>query len=158
MSDIKISITKTLAHEGGYVNNPADKGGPTKYGITQLDVPGVDMQNLSLDTAIAYYQAHYVKPLYAQILNQDVLDKLFDMGVLFGVGTATLLLQRSLGMPKPDGVFGPDTLNQTNTAGNHPDDALHAYRAALAQHAIDVYKANPADGVFLKGWLNRIAS
>jgi lysozyme family protein len=156
VSDIKISITKTLAHEGGYVNNPADKGGPTKYGITQADMPGQDMQNLALDTAIAYYQAHYVKPLYTSILSQDVLDKLFDMGVLFGVGTATLILQRCLGVPNPDAQLGPITLAHIN--GESSDDVMHAYRAALAQHVIDVYKANPQDGVFLKGWLNRIAS
>lgn len=157
MADIKIAIMKTINNEGGYVDNPVDSGGPTRYGITQKDLPGADIKTLDIQTAISYYLEHYVKPLYAQINNQEVLEKLFDMGVLFGVGTATKALQRALGQPENavDGQFGPITLAMVNNASVNFE---HVYVSELASHAAQVVKANPQDIVFLKGWLRRIGS
>jgi len=156
MADFKIAVQKTLVHEGGYVNNPNDKGGPTKYGITQADMPGVDIANITADQAIAYYAEHYWKPLYSQINDQLLAEKLFDMGVLFGVGTAVKLLQFSM-QPHinlvSDGTFGPNTLNGVNTVGD-----LNEYKKTLIQHAIYVVTNNPKDAEFLQGWTNRINS
>lgn len=158
MADFKISVQKTLIHEGGYVNNPNDKGGPTKYGITQEDMPGVDIASITPEQAVAYYAEHYWKTLYSQINDQLLADKLFDMGVLFGVGTAVKLLQISLQAPGQiaavaDGQFGPITLAQTNERGN-----LAGYKTVLFNHCMDVVNRNPQDAEFLHGWTTRIAS
>jgi lysozyme family protein len=156
MADFNTAVQKTLVHEGGFVNNPNDRGGPTKYGITQADLPGVDISTLTPAQAVAYYSAHYWKPLYAEIANQDLADKLFDMGVLFGVGTAVKLLQISLSSGitvVSDGAFGPNTLAATNEHGNVKD-----YRIVLLHHAMDVVSRNPSDSEFLQGWVNRIQS
>ena len=40
-------IEKVLAHEGGYVNDPKDLGGETKYGITKRFYPEADIKNLT---------------------------------------------------------------------------------------------------------------
>lgn len=156
MADFKLAVQKTLIHEGGYVNNPNDKGGPTKYGITQADMPGVDIESITPDQATAYYAEHYWKPLYSQINNQLLAEKLFDMGVLLGVGTAVRLLQISM-QPRvnivSDGTFGPNTLNATNLIGD-----LDEYKKTLAQHAIYVATKNPQDVEFLRGWTTRIDS
>jgi lysozyme family protein len=56
MADSKIAIAMTLIHEGGYVDNPADSGGPTNMGITQKDMPGQDMRTLKVEKANTYYQ------------------------------------------------------------------------------------------------------
>ena len=153
MSDINISIKKTLQHEGGYTNNSADAGGPTKYGITSHDLPEANIENLTVDEAVGYYREHYVKPLYPQIQNQDVLDKLFDFGVLFGVATATIQLQRILGV-HPTGFFGSETLAAVNQAG----DITPAYKQALVSHVQDIINTHPEDEAFYKGWINRINS
>lgn len=156
MADFKIAVLLTLKHEGGYVNNPHDKGGPTKYGITQADMPGVDISQITIDQAVAYYAEHYWKTLYSQINDQAIANKLFDLGVLFGVGTAIKLLQISLtnGITvTPDGVFGLNTLAAVNSHGD-----LNKYRVVLYNHAMDVVNRNPQDAVFLHGWTNRIQS
>jgi lysozyme family protein len=156
MADFKIAVQKTLVHEGGYVNNPNDNGGPTKYGITQADMPGVNIADITTDQAIAYYSEHYWKPLYSQINDQLIAEKLFDMGVLFGIATAVKMLQFSM---QPvinlvsDGNFGPNTLNATNTLGK-----LDEYKKTLIQHAVYVAVNHPHDAGFLLGWQNRINS
>ena len=110
MADAKISIAKTLVNEGGYVDNPNDSGGPTKYGITQRDLPGEDIEKLTPERATAYYLENYWKALYSQIDSQAVADKIFDMGVLFGVGTAIKLLQNILASNRLTAIFGEHTL------------------------------------------------
>jgi lysozyme family protein len=154
--DTNLALQKVIQHEGGFTNNPNDRGGPTKYGITQADMPSRNIREITTDDAIAYYKEHYIKPLYAQISNQVLGEKLVDMGVLFGVGTAVKLLQISLSSGitvVSDGVFGPNTLAAANERGN-----VDAYRAVLYNHAMDVVNRNPQDAVFLQGWTNRIQS
>lgn len=158
MADFKAAVAKTLAHEGGYVNNPADKGGPTKYGITQADADAINKQvvDLTPQDAVDYYAAHYWKSGYSQITNQALAEKLFDMGVLFGVGTAVKMLQLSMAHELTivsDGVFGPQTLQDVNAHGD-----IAAYKTMLIQHMIQVVNTNPNDHVFVNGWVNRINS
>ena len=156
MADAKISIAKTLVNEGGYVDNPNDSGGPTKYGITQRDLPGEDIEKLTPERATAYYLENYWKALYSQIDSQAVADKIFDMGVLFGVGTAIKLLQTILNLSGIDGVFGVISLAKTNEA--EPVSLISSYRAALVSHGIGIANAQPKDRVFLTGWIKRINS
>src|SRR5271170_1065779 len=131
MADFRIAVAKTLVHEGGYTDNAADRGGPTNYGITQADFPGVDMRTITAAQATEYYAKHYWKPLYSQINDQDIASKLFDMGVLFGIGTAVKILQVSMESEislVSDGDFGPETLADVNQYGN-----LQQYKTVLIQ-------------------------
>lgn len=156
MSDFRKAVEKTLVHEGGYTDNPHDKGGPTKYGITQEDMPGVDIASITPEQAVAYYQEHYWKPLYSQIADQALGEKLFDMGVLFGVGTAVKLLQISMDNSVQivtDGDFGEETLADVNQYGD-----IGRYRTVLLNHCMNIVNANPDLNVFVQGWVNRIRS
>jgi lysozyme family protein len=155
MSDPKISIAKTLIHEGGWVDNPADPGGVTNMGITQSDMPGQDMRALTVDQATTYYLENYVKPLYSQIQDQSILDKLIDMGILFGIKTAVAILQTTLQIVA-DGHFGPLTLAAVNEADEV--SLLDTYKTNLVTHAFNIATAHPAERIFLKGWSNRINS
>ena len=155
MADSKIAITLTLVHEGGYVNDPNDSGGETNMGITQKDMPGQDMKTLTVDQAVLYYQEHYWKQFYSQIVDQHLANKLFDMGVLFGVVTTIRILQTVLSTTV-DGVFGPGTLAALNAA--EPVSLLAAYKTALVSHALGVVNANPKDREFFAGWVRRINS
>lgn len=153
--DTNLAIQKTLVHEGGYTDNPADSGGATNMGIEQRDLPDIPIKDLTVEQAVAYYQEHYIKPLYAQIEDQLVGEKLFDLGVLFGVGTAVKIFQVTLGVTDDD-VFGPGTLQATNSAD--PTSLLTAYKIAMVTHAINIANANPNDREFLVGWIKRINS
>jgi lysozyme family protein len=155
MAKFEDAIGPTLQHEGRYVNNPADPGGPTKYGITQADMPGVPISLISEQDAVEYYREHYWKPDFSQIENQDVANKIFDMGVNLGVGEAVRLLQRALGLNPVDGVFGPNTLAAVNNAG---DAILGPYKQQLVQHYEAIVAAKPQEAVFLNGWLARANS
>jgi lysozyme family protein len=158
MADFKISVNKTLIHEGGYTNNLNDSGGPTNMGVTQADMPGVDIQTLTPAQAIEYYQQNYWKPLFSQINDQFVADKIFDMSVLFGVGTAVKIMQTIFSIPGvvTDGIFGPHTLDLVNTA--EPVGLLAAYKSDLVKHAVAIVAANLNDRVFFSGWVRRINS
>lgn len=155
MADPKISIAKTLINEGGYVNNPNDSGGPTKYGITQRDLPGEDIENLTPERATAYYLENYWKPFYSQIESQAVADKLFDLGVLFGIREAVELAQTVLKLAV-DGSFGPISLVALNEAD--PFSFIQAFKTAFVAHAVGIADVKPQDREFLAGWINRVNS
>lgn len=155
MADPNIAINLTIANEGGFVNNPSDPGGATKYGITQLDMPGVNIADITTTQAATYYDEHYWKSLYSEIESQVVANKLFDLGVLFGIGTAVQMMQGILKLTV-DGAFGPQTLAAVNAAD--PFSLLTAYKTVMVQHAIDIGGAHPAERQFVVGWLRRINS
>lgn len=176
MANYKQAVQKTLIHEGGYVNNPADPGGETYRGVSRKNWPdwsGWDIidnykshprfpQILDSDTGlqsliVEFYREGYWKNLYSQIDDQPLAEKLFDMGVLFGVGTAVKMLQISMtneiGLVS-DGQFGPNTLAAVNQSIN----LLPGYRTTLIQHVMNIIQVKPGLGVFVNGWVARINS
>lgn len=157
MTDPRISIQKTIVHEGGFVDNPEDKGGVTNMGIEQKEWPNGDIRNLTIAQAIEWYSERYVKPWMTEINSQDVLDKIFDMGVLLGIQTAVRLLQRALGfaLAEQDGDFGPATLAATN---EHQDILLPAYKDVLSRHFRWIVQQDSTQQEFLDGWLKRVNS
>ena len=54
-----ILVKKVLKHEGGYVNDPSDPGGETKYGISKRAFPDLDIKNLTEEQAILIYYDEY---------------------------------------------------------------------------------------------------
>lgn len=58
-SKFEMAINFVLPHEGGYVNDPKDPGGETKYGISKRKYPNVDIKNLSDLDAVAIYRRDY---------------------------------------------------------------------------------------------------
>ena len=155
MSDFNTAVQITLRNEGGYVDNPLDPGGATNMGIEQRDLPNIPIQTLTVAQATQYYFQNYWKTFYSQIIFQPIANKLFDMGVLFGVITSIIILQRAVGVTA-DGNFGPDTLQAVNASA--PGMLLVSYKFQLHQHEIDVGDAHPTDVVFEKGWGTRIDS
>src|SRR6266849_8191705 len=157
MADFNQAVQKTLIHEGGFENTSHDPGGATKYGITQADMPGVNITEITPEQAVGYYKEHYWKPLFSQIIDQSVAEKLFDMGVLFGVSTAVKLLQLTMQNEiaiVSDGQFGEGTL----AAVNQETDLLPRYRTMLIQHCVNIVNNRPESGVFINGWISRINS
>lgn len=158
-------ITTDKDHEGGFQKDPDDHANwssgvigqgtliGTNFGITALDMPGVDIEHITQEQAIAYYIEHYWKSLYSQVTDQNVINKLADLGVLFGVGTAVGVFQLTLGVTV-DHSFGPATLEATNQA--EPTSLLKSYKANMVTHAFNVATANPIERPNLSGWGRRI--
>lgn len=55
----EIAAEFVIKREGGYVNDPKDKGGETNFGISKRRYPNVDIANLTLADALAIYRRDY---------------------------------------------------------------------------------------------------
>lgn len=148
------AFEKLLGHEGGYVNHKDDKGGATRYGITEAVAREVgyrgDMRELPLDLAQRIYKDRYWDAVQAEHLPADVRYAVFDAAVNSGVAQAAKWLQRACGV-KDDGVIGPQTIRAANAL--HPEGLK---RKMLAQRLR--FMATLANWpAFGRGWANRIA-
>jgi Glycosyl hydrolase 108 len=85
------AVRFTLSWEGGYVSNPNDPGGETKYGISKRAYPHLDIKNLTLDQAKEIYYQDYWLPSEAPRQPYPKSLILFDIAVLTGVGRAKTL-------------------------------------------------------------------
>lgn len=166
MSDFKQTIDKLIDVEGGYVNHPNDKGGPTKYGITLntlkswrgKSVTATDVMNLTKSEAIEIYKAKYWDiNRTSEIKQQLIANILFDQAVNRGYKTAAMMLQEAcnklgskLGI---DGKIGNLSLQAINS---YDDIPLAIEIIKVAQHDyVDICKRKPSQLVFISGWLNR---
>jgi lysozyme family protein len=136
-------------NEGILSDNVNDKGGLTKYGISQKAYPNLDIKNLTKKQAEAIYKKDYYDKCRIDDIKEELLAlHVFDMAVNAGNSRAIKMLQRLL-VISADGVIGNDTITHANSA---------LFGAAFIQ-ARNVYYKQIATGrntVFLKGWLNRV--
>lgn len=163
MTDSEI-IAAIIEREGGYVDNAADRGGPTKFGITAATlaeyrggtmVSAHEVEQLSVTEATAIYRQRYlVRPGFDKVTNDALRALLVDWGVNSGPANAIRGLQRALNVA-PDGVLGPITL----LALPHLDQrAVYAkVLASRARFVADILHRDPTQRVFAAGWVNRLA-
>lgn len=151
MSAFDLAFDRTLGHEGGYVNNPDDPGGETKYGISKRANPDVDVRNLTLAQAQWIYRQRYWLPLHADAMPESAAIQVFDAAVNHGIKPAIRMLQRALGVPV-DGVIGPVTLNAMIAV----DDAR--FVARFAAERLLYYTDLAGWGAFGRGWTRRVAN
>ena len=150
-----------LAHEGGYVNDPTDPGGETKYGISKRSYPRLDIKNLTIEDAKGIYYQDWWLPLKCpQIHDDKVAQKYLDTCVNTGKGTGTKILQRALQMIgyriTVDGAIGPKTLAAVNAAD--PQALLVAMRQQQKAHYEQLIQKNPKLEKFRRGWMARANS
>lgn len=100
------AFDRLIGHEGGYVNNPADPGGETNWGISKRSYPTVDIKNLSRWAAADIYRRDFWDQVHADALPDGVVFQLFDFAVNSGISTAIRYLQRAVGVAD-DGHWGP---------------------------------------------------
>lgn len=174
-------LNDLINREGGYVNIPADRGGPTKYGITeavarQNGYKG-HMKDLPLSLAKDIYRKQYwIQPRFDQVnaISPLVAEELLDTGVNCGVGFARPTLQRALnllnnqgkgGWPDlaVDGIYGSETLGALKTflakRGKEGEKTLLKVLNILqGNRYIEIAERNPRQEQFFFGWItNRVA-
>ena len=142
---------KLISHEGGLVNNPADKGGLTKYGISQRSYPALDIARLTLADARAIYKRDYWDRAQCDKLPPGVAFDVFDTAVNSGIGQAIRFLQRAAGVAD-DGNVGPLTL--AAVARRDPE----AVQARFNGHRLDFMSRLSTWPVFGAGWARRVAA
>lgn len=155
------AVGVVLVHEGGYVNNPADPGGETKYGISKRAYPELDIASLTREQAAEiYYRDWWDKYRYGDVKDQDVATKVFDLSVNMGPATAHRLLQEALVFldypVEIDGIIGPQTIAAANKAD--PRRLLQVLRWLAAHHYYRIAAQRPQSRAFLIGWLKRAYS
>jgi lysozyme family protein len=143
---------KLINHEGGYVFNPHDPGGETKFGISKRSYPHLDIHSLTLADAKTIYRRDFWDRAQCDKLHPDLAFDLFDGAVNSGIGQAIRWLQRAVGVAD-DGVVGPLTLASINR-----ENDTSAIRARYNGHRLDFMTRLSTWDVFGKGWARRIAS
>lgn len=148
-------------HEGGYVNDPSDSGGETKYGISQRSYPHLDIRALTREQAAEIYRRDFWGPAGCPLLPDDVAIKVFDTAVNMGVRQASKLLQLALNAHlglrlAVDGVVGPLTIAAAGRA--QPAALLREVRAQQALFYAELAIRRPKDRKYLLGWMRRAAS
>ena len=158
-------IDGIIQREGGYVNNPHDAGGATRYGVTLATLSAwrggtmcsaSDVENLTEQEARQILTNVYVFAPHFDAIKDDALRALVvDCAVNHGVSKAVVLLQRALAVTA-DGVMGTKTFGALDTSD--PVKVYYRLCAARMRLYVNIVLADQAQSAFLLGWTNRCMS
>lgn len=149
MTNFDTAFEHIIGLEGGYVNDPKDPGGETKYGISKRAYPNVDIKALTLDGAKDLYRRDYWDAVKADQLPWPLSSYVFDAAVNQGVGVAIQTLQKALGV-KIDGILGQQSLAAVRKADQRELSALYMAHRALR------YTGTRNFDRFGLGWMKRL--
>lgn len=155
--NLKIALDLMFGHEGGYVNNPKDPGGATKYGITHrtlaahrgvASVTPAQVKALSKEEAETIYRRSYWSQSGGDLLPAGIDFMAFDYGVNSGPAQAVKSLQRVVGAGV-DGSVGGETVAAVKA---YKGDLISAYAAERLRFMRSL-KTWPTFG---RGWEKRV--
>jgi lysozyme family protein len=165
-----------IQNEGGYVNNPNDRGGPTNFGVTQATLSNYlgrqasieEVRNMTVETAKEIFTRNYIVGPRIDSLPAPIVPVVADASVLYGPRRAIMFVQRVInsagfGPIDVDGVIGPMTRDKA--AQCYGNGTIN--QSAMGPMMINaiVYERNsfnerivandPTQQIFLQGWRNR---
>lgn len=172
-------IDNVIAIEGDYSNHPADRGGPTRWGVTEAVARAHgyegDMRHFPRSEAARIYKRKYwQRPGFDKINRQapKLAEEMFDTGINMGPGIAIGFLQRSLNVLNRNGrdysdiavdrQIGSLTLRALEAylnkrGANCEAVMLKAIESLQGARYIKLAEKRRANEAFLFGWLaNRI--
>ncbi len=153
-----------LRWEGGYSNDPVDRGGATNKGITIATFRHYYGANATIEQLKALTDEQWMRiflcgfwnPFKADyIANQSVANICVDWAWASGTGTAIRKVQSLLGV-KVDGIVGEKTLS----AINNSNQRLLFTRIKLARLRFveAIVNRDPRQRKYINGWKRRINS
>ena len=147
-------IEQVLEHEGGYVDDPTDSGGETKYGISKRAYPDEDIKGLTVERAKELYKRDYWDRFRVSQLPSRIRHIYVDMCINMGGGRATKILQEACNSKNSykidvDGGIGKDTIK---ASANLEDFRLRAYRVMFYAELV---MKKPNQERFWVGWFRR---
>lgn len=147
-------IEVVLRNEGGYVSNPSDPGGETKFGISKKSYPALDIASLTIDQAKEiYFKDYWLKLPFEEVIPDELALQMFDTSVNAGSKIAVKIVQYILRINK-DGILGQDTLRAIQSADPLP--LVNLYIDARKEFYKGLADSKPALNAFLRGWINRV--
>jgi lysozyme family protein len=172
----EIAFERTRRFEGGWSDDPADRGGKTKYGITEAVWckfgGNCAIEDITLNQAKdlyfeVYWQGACLDILAVNGVPQDLLSEIFDGCVNHGVCSCIRRLQTAYNIVKVDGpdlvvdgVIGRITLAALSGfcgVGRHYcDSLLAAIRFERAKLYTSLSIADPVQRKFIRGWMRRL--
>lgn len=153
-----------LRWEGGFVDDPLDRGGATNKGITigtfrnfyGKDATVEQLKNITDEQWLHIFKSGYWDKWKADdIENQSIADIVVDWAWASGTATSIKQVQKILGVAV-DGIVGNDTLTAINIAVQR--SLFDKIRSRRIEFVENIVKRNPTQSRFLKGWKNRINS
>ncbi|EMF4676178.1 glycoside hydrolase family 108 protein [Escherichia coli] len=169
-----------LGKEGGYVNHPDDKGGPTNWGITQATARAHgytgDMRNLTREQALEILEADYwYGPRFDQVaaVSPVIAAELCDTGVNMGPSVQVKWFQRWLNVFNnqqqfypdliADGQIGPRSISALKSflakrGGEGEMVLLRALNCSQGQRYLELAEQRPANESFTYGWMRERVS
>lgn len=175
MAQFEKAYAKVKKFEGGYANNPNDRGGETYAGIARVHFPKwkgweiidkykqsqhsskelnkVLQGNEQLDIMVEhFYKVNFWNAIKGdEMMNQLVADNIMDFAVNSGVGRASKYAQRIVGVTE-DGEIGAKTVKAINA---HTHDFVVKYKEARLEFLKKIVANNPSQKEFLAGWTTR---
>ncbi len=167
MAKIDILLPFILSYEGGFVNDPLDRGGATNMGVTigtwkkvgyDKDGDGdIDVDDLRLltreDVRDKVLLPHYWNRWQANLItSQSIANTLVDWVWASGAW-GIKIPQKILGV-KQDGIVGPKTLAALNS--RDPKSLFEKIQEERRAFVGRIVTATPSQKRFLTGWLRRI--
>lgn len=171
-------IDDLIGREGGYSNHPADRGGATRWGVTEQQARAYgytgDMRAYPRSLAVAVYQrAYWLEPGIAKVALRypAIAIELFDIAVNMGVSVACTFLQRCLNVMNQNGAhyadltvdarLGPITMLALDAYRQRRGEEggerlLEAIRSLKGARYIEISEARPANEAFTYGWFGRM--
>ena len=176
MASFYRAIEHILEHEGGFVNDPNDPGGATKYGVSLRyllkrgdmlgdfdgdgDIDIDDIQGMTVPMAKEVYRSGFWDPnRFGEIKSQLLATKIFDMAVNMGSKQAWKLAQGAASEHGCtlliDGIVGPQTIKCMNDIEKHDYDVIMTLRLVQKKFYEGIMVRNPKLQKFALGWFRR---
>ncbi len=172
-----VAFDYLIKNEGGYVDNPKDPGGETKYGICKRYNKNINIKNITLEFAKKYYYEKFWSSMYERIHDSKIAIKLFDTSVNIGKEPLKILINEALldsfcypdkslmsqlkavtitdkilKKPKDWEDFVINSINKTNS-----NLFLNIFKAKLINYYCSLVRKNNNLANFKRNWIKRAA-
>ena len=156
------AFDRLIGHEGKFTNDRQDRGNwttgiigkgqlkGTKFGISAMTYPDLDIINLTLEQAKAIYKGDWWDKINADSIHTAIVFQVWDFAVNAGMGTAKRKLQKAVGVAE-DGIIGKRTLQAIQAV--ELNDILLKFNAEKLKH----YTSLSTWQRYGRGWTIRVA-
>lgn len=157
-----IAFARVIGHEGGFQNDPNDRGNwttgrvgegenkGTKFGLAAMTYPDLDIEGLTVEQAKEIYLRDWWYALDMPQFMPAMQYQMFDAAINHGMRNATKMLQRAVGSPD-DGIIGPNTMRAVRAM--HLGDILLLFLAERLEFFTDIKTFDR----YGRGWSRRVA-